>query len=103
MTPPPDPVRIELPETATLPIVRAMTLDLLHAFETGARRVVLDAHSVRRVDTAAMQSLASACRSARALEIEIVLEAPSEAFAVAARRLGLAHADALPLVQTQGA
>jgi anti-anti-sigma regulatory factor len=103
MTQHPDSIRIELPETATLPTVRAMTLELLQAFETGAPRVVLDVRSVRRVDTAAMQSLASACRSARELEIEIVFEGPSEVFSTAARRLGLAHADALPLAPTQGA
>lgn len=103
MTPPTDAIRFELPETATLPTVRAMTLDLLRAFESGIPRVVLDVRSVRRIDTAAMQTLVSACRSARELEIEVVLEAPSEAFAKAARRLGLVHADALPLPQTQGA
>lgn len=97
-----EPIRVELPETATLPSVRAMTKDLLRAFETAAPSVILDASSVRRIDTAAMQSLASACRSARELEIEVVLESPSEAFTRTARRLGLADADALPLPPTQG-
>lgn len=95
-------MHIELPETATLPRVRELTQDLLRALETGAPRVVLDARSVRRIDTAAMQALASACRSARELELEIVVEAPSDPLTTTARRLGLAHADALPLPQTQG-
>lgn len=77
------------PADMTIRLAAELASDLLAALKGKDKKVELEASDVEHVDTAALQVLISAKRSAREQGREFVITNPSQAFRETAVQLGL--------------
>jgi len=68
--------------------LKASLLDILHA-ATDLTDIILEADAVERADTAGLQLLSAFVQDARAKEIDVIWDRPSEALCCSAKTIGL--------------